>query len=128
MIQLLQFYLYLLVDSSPIAYLSPTQNSQINGETNIAKLLARILGLYGQNFDQTMLELQFDACEVFSSKFSTENEKSAAVEFLSNSLKKSAWLGGNSPSVVDAVALSLLHNSNNHCLKKWVNSNFDQLL
>ena len=125
--------LFSVVDE-PVAIISPSITSPIEGESNIGRLFGRLLNIYDsgpQTLSLTRLaDIFLDASDIIASSSSTNNEKQAALKIIDGALQKKQWLCGETPTFVDAVALSAIRNSRISVslpsVKKWMGKSLDQ--
>ena len=108
----------------PVALIDPSSSVPIVGETNIARLFGRLLGVYDCGANTSAFtdrcDVCFDACDVINK--SPSNEKRASIQKLERMLQQNEWLCGNSASFVDAVANSALRKCEvqSSVLRSWL--------
>jgi len=97
---------------APIIHLSPSMTIPVHGEANIVRFFGRLLGLYDSDPNNVITSATanafMSAADVISSPTSTQQEKSAALEFVAGSLGSNKWLLGKVPSVADFLLASSL--------------------
>jgi aminoacyl tRNA synthase complex-interacting multifunctional protein 2 len=92
---------------------SPTQQTCIEGEANIARFLARLLQPAYDSLDLAASTQIDDILDVVQQQVIQGNnkERAAALRTLNARLGKSPWLVGSSSSLADIVAWSALTSS-----------------
>uniref|UniRef100_H2ZQ13 AIMP2 thioredoxin-like domain-containing protein n=1 Tax=Ciona savignyi TaxID=51511 RepID=H2ZQ13_CIOSA len=115
------------VSNYPVVVLNPSSTIPISGESNIARLISRILTCYDhkpENLASTAsADVIYDICDVINNNGSAEKLKNDAIRTLGGILSKNKWFLGNSPTCVDAVVFSTLQNGgmvSHSALGNWI--------
>lgn len=125
----LMIHIYLLtVTDGPHLVVDPVRQSTIQGEANVARYLARRLGMFTDETDivtATLIDEILDLAQLQLLEGNSK-EKSAAVRTLNSALGKKDWLVGAEPSLADIVCWSALYQTNQTSsppanVKKWLN-------
>nr|XP_002119620.1 aminoacyl tRNA synthase complex-interacting multifunctional protein 2-like [Ciona intestinalis] len=107
----------------PITHLHPS-SSPIVGESNLARLVGRMLGYYDNTPTSfliiTTTDVIYDACDVINNIGSTKKQRQDALQTLGGVLNNNQWFMGKVPTIVDCNAFSTLQRCFNTSGQRWV--------
>ena len=113
--------------NEPVAILEPSSAVSVVGESDIARIVGRLMGEYeGPCVELTATcDICLDACTILSSSVSCAKEKQIALHTLDQVLQRRKFLCGDSYGYVDAVVESVLLRSGvniqSKSLRTWLN-------
>ena len=120
------YFLFFSVENGPVLMISPTKQTAVRGEVNVARYINRVISPFFET--DIILATQIDEwLDIAHIQILNGNlkEKAAALRNLNSRLGKNEWLAGSSLSLADIVTWSALQQTKQADsapanVKKWL--------